>query len=146
MLQVSRKFEYGLHAAAYLATRGSGRVVTVKEMADEIGFSQEFLSKAMQSMKKAGITESVQGVKGGYRLARKPSEITIADIGVAIEGKPHMTRCVVKITSCEIFDQCSYRGYMNSLQDRIQGLMSATTIAELLVKSEGEPEGGRDSG
>ena len=57
-----------------------------------------------------------------------------------------MTRCVVKITSCEIFDQCSYRGYMNSLQDRIQGLMSATTIAELLVKSEGEPEGGRDSG
>lgn len=132
MLQVSRKFEYGLHAAAYLATKGEGRVVTVKEMADAIGFSQEFLSKAMQSMKKAGITESVQGVKGGYRLARDPSAITVADIGVAIEGRPHLTRCAVKLSSCEIADNCGYRWYMNSLQERIQQLMASTTIADLL--------------
>ena len=52
MLQVSRKFEYGLHAVTYLATKGQDRVVTVKEMAEDIGFSQEFLSKAMQSLKR----------------------------------------------------------------------------------------------
>ena len=132
MLQVSRKFEYGLHAVAYLATKGSGRVVTVKEMAESIGFSQEFLSKAMQSMKKAGITESVQGVKGGYRLARQPSVITIADIGIAIEGKPHLTRCAVKLSSCEISAHSDYRGYMNTLQDRIQSLMASTTVADIL--------------
>ena len=138
MLQVSRKFEYGLHAVAYLATKGEGRVVTVKEMADTIGFSQEFLSKAMQSMKKAGITESVQGVKGGYRLARDPSAITVADIGVAIEGRPHLTRCAVKLSSCEIADNCGYRGYMNSLQERIQQLMASTTIADLLEHEQRE--------
>ncbi|MBM3162484.1 MAG: Rrf2 family transcriptional regulator [Chlorobi bacterium] len=139
MLQVSRKFEYGLHAAAYLAKKGSGRVVTVKEMADSIGFSQEFLSKAMQSMKKVGITESVKGVKGGYRLARKPSEITVADIGEAIEGKPHLTRCAVRLSSCEIADNCGYRGYMNNLQARIQALMASTTIADLLRQQDEEP-------
>lgn len=132
MLQVSRKFEYGLHAAAYLATKGLGRVVTVKEMAAEIGFSQEFLSKAMQKMKSAGLTESVQGVKGGYRLSRKASEITIADIGVAIEGTPRLTRCAVKLSNCEISKNCTYRRYMNSLQNRIQQLMAATTVSDLL--------------
>ena len=55
MLQVSRKFEYGLHAVTYLATKGLGRVVTVKEMADDIGFSQEFLSKALQRLDKSVI-------------------------------------------------------------------------------------------
>ena len=103
MLQVSRKFEYGLHAVTYLATKGLGRVVTVKEMADEMGFSQEFLSKAMQSLKRAGIAASVQGVKGGYTLGKSTDNITVADIALAIEGKPHLVRCGVKADRCEIW-------------------------------------------
>ncbi|MCX6179243.1 MAG: Rrf2 family transcriptional regulator [Chlorobiales bacterium] len=132
MLQVSRKFEYGLHAVTYLATKGLDRVVTVKEMAEEIGFSQEFLSKAMQSLKRAGIATSVQGVKGGYMLGRKTCEITIADIAIAIEGKPHIVHCGVKASGCEIFSSCNHRGYMNSLQGKIQDLLAETTIQCLL--------------
>jgi len=132
MLQVSRKFEYGLHAVTYLATKGLDRVVTVKEMAEDIGFSQEFLSKAMQSLKRAGIATSVQGVKGGYKLGRTTAEITIADIAIAIEGKPHIVHCGVEASSCEIFSSCSHRGYMNKLQGKIQDLLTETSIQSLL--------------
>ncbi|NTU44487.1 MAG: Rrf2 family transcriptional regulator [Chlorobiaceae bacterium] len=134
MLQVSRKFEYGLHAVTYLSTKGVDRVVTVKEMADDIGVSQEFLSKAMQSLKRAGIARSVQGVKGGYSLGRKPGEITVADIAIAIEGDPHLMRCGKKLASCEISSSCHHRDYMKSLQNKIQDLMASTTIASLLRK------------
>ena len=132
MLQVSRKFEYGLHAVTYLATKGQNRVVTVKEMADDIGFSQEFLSKAMQSLKRAGLATSVQGVKGGYKLGRTTAEITIADIAIAIEGKPHIVHCGVAAGSCEIFSSCTHRGYMNKLQEKIQDLLAQTTIHSLV--------------
>ena len=132
MLQVSRKFEYGLHAITYLATKGQDRVVTVKEMADEIGFSQEFLSKAMQSLKRAGLATSVQGVKGGYKLGRTTAEITIADIAIAIEGKPHIVHCGVKSGSCEIYSSCNHRNYMNRLQGKIHDLLTETTIQVLL--------------
>jgi len=132
MLQVSRKFEYGLHAITYLATKGVGRVVTVKEMADDIGCSQEFLSKAIQSLKRAGITTSVQGVKGGYTLGRTTAEITIADIAIAIEGKPHLVRCVEKAGNCEVFSSCHHRSYMSALQYNIQNLLASTTINTLL--------------
>lgn len=132
MLQVSRKFEYGLHAVTYLATKGGERVVTVKEMAEEIGFSQEFLSKALQSLNRAGIVRSVQGVRGGYALARLPADITVADIGVAIEGKPHIVRCVVDASSCEISPTCQYKGYLHGLQKRIHDLMASTSVESLL--------------
>lgn len=132
MLQVSRKFEYGLHAVSYLAMKGPERVVTVKELATEIGFSQVFLAKAMQSLKKAGITRSVQGVKGGYTLARPAEEITVADIGVAIEGKPHLMRCSSDNCQCEIESTCPHKGYMLNLQNKIQQLLAETTIATLL--------------
>jgi Rrf2 family protein len=132
MLQVSRKFEYGLHAVTYLATKGLGRVVTVKEMADDIGFSQLFLSKAVQSLKRAGIANSVQGVKGGYMLSKTAHEITVADIAIAIEGKPHLVRCGLDSRNCEVFSSCHHRDYMGSLQNRIQNLLEATTIHSLL--------------
>jgi len=132
MLQVSRKFEYGLHAVTYLATKGVGRVVTVKEMADAIGFSQEFLSKAVQSLKRAGIVSSVQGVKGGYVLCKHAQDITIADIAIAIEGKPHLVRCGLNASSCEVFSSCNHRSYMGTLQHTIQQLLESTTIFSLL--------------
>lgn len=132
MLQVSRKFEYGLHAVTYLALKGVGEVVTVKELALDIGFSQVFLAKAMQNLNKAGITKSVQGVKGGYKLGRTPDEITVGDIGLAIEGNPHLMRCSTAQCECEIFGNCNHRTYMQTLQKEIQGLLAATTVAALL--------------
>ncbi|MEI8102381.1 MAG: Rrf2 family transcriptional regulator [Chlorobium sp.] len=132
MLQVSRKFEYGLHAVTYLATKGQGRVVTVKEMAEDIGFSQEFLSKAVQSLKRAGIANSVQGVKGGYTLCRAIQEISLADIAVAIEGKPHLVHCSRDVRSCEVYSSCQHKGYMKKLQNTIQDLLEGTTISTLL--------------
>ena len=133
MLKVSRKFEYGLHAAVYLASKTPGEVVTVKEMAAAIGFSQEFMAKAMQHLKKAGIAMSVQGVKGGYKLAKSPDKITVSDIGQATEGRPHLMRCSVDVGKCEIVRTCPHRTYMFSLESKIEALMAATTVATLLT-------------
>ncbi len=132
MLKVSRKFEYGLHAAAYLAGRAPDEVVTVKEMAGDIGFSQEFMAKAMQHLKKAGIAVSVQGVKGGYKLAKPSGQITVSDIGKATEGYPHLMRCSEDGGNCEIVGSCPHRGYMFGLEKKIDELMAATTVESLL--------------
>ncbi|NTV98335.1 MAG: Rrf2 family transcriptional regulator [Chlorobiaceae bacterium] len=136
MLQISRKFEYGLHAVTFLAVKAPERVVTVKEIADEIGFSQEFLSKAMQSLKRSGIVISVQGVKGGYRLAKSTDSISLADIALAIEGEPHLVRCGVRLSNCEISSSCQHRGAMTKLQKNIQTLLASTSVSSLLHQAE----------
>ncbi len=133
MLKVSRKFEYGLHAIVYLARKEAGSVVTVKEMAAEIGFSQEFMAKAMQNLKRAGLAVSVQGVKGGYMLAKSPEEITVSDVGRATEGNPHLMRCSVESGKCEIVSKCTHRGYMFMLEKKIDLLMASTTVSTLLL-------------
>ncbi|ARM31279.1 Rrf2 family transcriptional regulator [Prosthecochloris sp. HL-130-GSB] len=135
MLKVSRKFEYGLHAIVYLAGKSETDVVTVKEMASDIGFSQEFMAKALQNLKRAGLAVSVQGVKGGYKLARPAEEITVADIGRATEGQPHLMRCSVESGSCEIVQSCPHRGYMFNLEQKITGIMGETNVAELLRRA-----------
>ncbi|MCG8341509.1 MAG: Rrf2 family transcriptional regulator [Chlorobiales bacterium] len=133
MLKVSRKFEYGLHAVVYLARKEPDTIVTVKEMSAEIGFSQEFMAKAMQNLKRAGLAVSVQGVKGGYRLAKSPDKITVSDIGRATEGAPHLMRCSVEKGKCEIVDTCSHRNYMFMLEKKIDSFMAGTTVSALLL-------------
>jgi len=136
MLQVSRKFEYGLHAITYLATKGQNRVVTVKELSEELGFSQEFLSKAMQSLKKAGITKSVQGLRGGFRLIKPITEITVADIAVATEGEPHLVQCNISAERCHVYATCQHKSFMNTLQHKMHELLATTTIVALLEQSD----------
>src|SRR5690606_21826021 len=41
----------------------------------------------------AGIVATVPGPKGGYRLARPPSEISLLDIVLAVEGPAPAFRC-----------------------------------------------------
>ncbi|MBF0587030.1 Rrf2 family transcriptional regulator [Prosthecochloris sp. N3] len=135
MLKVSRKFEYGLHAIVYLAEKSPDEVVTVKEMAAAIGFSQEFMAKALQNLKKAGLAVSVQGVKGGYKLGRPADDITVADIGRATEGEPHLMRCSVEKGKCEIVETCPHRGYMFGLEHKIDSLMGETRVTSLLGHS-----------
>jgi hypothetical protein len=42
----------------------------------------------------------------------------------------------VKAEQCEIFSSCHHRGYMHTLQHKIQDLLSATTIYTLLQEIE----------
>jgi Rrf2 family protein len=45
-----------------------------------------FLENIMGELRRAGIVISQRGAEGGYRLARPPSEIAVADVIRALEG------------------------------------------------------------
>jgi Rrf2 family protein len=52
-----------------------------------------YLAKHLQAMSRAGLLESVQGPRGGYRLARPAGEITMLDVVEAIDGDEPAFRC-----------------------------------------------------
>jgi Rrf2 family protein len=55
--------------------------------------SASYLLKHLQALSGAGIVRTLPGPKGGYRLARQPSEITLLDIVLAVEGPGPAFRC-----------------------------------------------------
>lgn len=90
---LKNQIEWALHCCAVLAGVPQDRYVSTKALAEFHGVPKEYLSKALQSLSQEGIVESTLGPSGGYRLARKPKDITFLDIVEAVEGKRSTFAC-----------------------------------------------------
>ena len=90
---MSAGVEWALHCTVLLAVLPPAGTLPGRALAQFHGVSESYLLKHMQALTKAGICESVPGPTGGYRLARKPREITLLDIVEAIEGTEPAFRC-----------------------------------------------------
>ncbi|RJR20267.1 MAG: Rrf2 family transcriptional regulator [Nitrospiraceae bacterium] len=102
---ITRKTDYAIRCVLHLA--GSKKeVVMVNEIAEERDIPRSFLAKILQTLAKAGIVESLRGIQGGFKLSRKPSEITLLDVVVAMEGTVAMNICAVDKKQCSFSSTC----------------------------------------
>jgi Rrf2 family protein len=92
-MRMSAGVEWALHCTVLLAVLKPSGTLPGRALAQFHGVSESYLLKHMQALTKAGICESVPGPTGGYRLARKPREISVLDIVEAIEGTEPAFRC-----------------------------------------------------
>lgn len=86
-MRVSAKTDYALRAAVELAAaHGDGTPVKGERLATTQSIPLRFLENILLQLRHAGIVESRRGADGGYKLARAPEEITLADVIRAIDG------------------------------------------------------------
>lgn len=69
----------------------SGEPVQIRRMADEHGIPARFLVQILLQLKNASLVVSTRGAAGGYRLARRPREISLADVIDVMEGSEQPT-------------------------------------------------------
>lgn len=79
----SHTTEYSLRAMACLASR-PGDLTPTAALAREASVPPHYLAKVLQQLSVAGLVTGRRGVKGGYRLARDPADITLIDIVKAV--------------------------------------------------------------
>ncbi|MFD2611647.1 RrF2 family transcriptional regulator [Paenibacillus gansuensis] len=92
-MQYSIGVEYALHCLVYLIDSPPDSSIGIKELSTFQGVSETYLSKIFGKLSKAGIVNSVPGVKGGYRLSRSPDAITFWDVVEAVEGPKPIFQC-----------------------------------------------------
>lgn len=133
MLRLPKKVEYGLIAIRHLASQSRDSVVTAKEIAEKYDIPVELLAKVLQRLAKKGLITSYQGVKGGYTLSRKPSEITLSSIISAIDGPQNITHCFAESPEvCSIFSTCTIRNPLEKIQSNIDQAFSKVTLSEII--------------
>ena len=80
-----------LDVAFHAGGRGSGGALAgAAEVAERLGVARRGLEPVLQALSRAELLESVRGPRGGYRLARRPREITLSEVlaGVAEGSEP----------------------------------------------------------
>jgi Rrf2 family protein len=85
---LSAASEWAIHACLLLAFLPEGARLPAAKIAEFHELPAAYLAKHLQDLVRAGIVESTAGRRGGFRLARPPSRISVLDIVDAVSDKP----------------------------------------------------------
>lgn len=85
--------EYALHCLLQLVSPPVQQPIGIKDLAAFQGVSVTYLSKIFTKLVKAGIVQSIPGVKGGYEIAKPAGQISFLDVVRAIEGSLPVFNC-----------------------------------------------------
>ena len=86
MLAITTKSPYAVRALAELARRGGESPVPIGEIAKARDIPVQFLEGLFATLRRGGVLQSQRGVKGGYRFARPPAEVTVLEVVELLEG------------------------------------------------------------
>jgi Rrf2 family protein len=128
---VTRETDYAVRTVLYLA-RDSSRMASVTEVARVMHIPKSFLAKILQRLVRSHILASMRGVKGGFMLARKPSEISLLDILESIQGPTGINVCAIDSRRCRFSAACSVHPVWVEIRKEVERRLKKQTIAKLL--------------
>ena len=128
---VSQTAEYALRAIVYLAGNPEEARIT-RDIAKHTQTPPSYLSKVLQLMVKADLLCSRRGLKGGFTLKARPSEISILDIVNAVDPLQRIDVCPLKLP--EHHDQlCPLHRRLDEAMAATEEALRNTSIAEISV-------------
>ncbi|MEO6689137.1 MAG: SUF system Fe-S cluster assembly regulator [Dokdonella sp.] len=131
MLRVSKLTDYATVVMTCLVAAGEG-VLSAQALAERAHLEVPTVSKLLKQLAQAELVTSTRGINGGYRLARMPERITIADIVTAMEGPIGMTECSAHAGSCGHEPHCGVRVNWQRINQAIAGALQGVTLADMV--------------
>jgi len=128
---ITRETDYAVRTVLYLAGERD-RIANVTEVAQAMHIPKSFLAKILQRLTKNNILISTRGVKGGFRLAKKPSEISLLDIMMSIQGAATINLCVIESKKCRLSTTCSVHPVWVDIRKEVEKRLQKHTIAALM--------------
>ncbi len=130
-MRVTTKGCYGLRAMVELTRHQNGEPVLLGKISGDLSISRKYLHALLTSLKTAGLVRSSLGCHGGYRLARDPQEISIADVLRALEGPLALRECAADPDACERSGDCPCCAVWRAVGDAIDGVLSHVSLKEI---------------
>ena len=86
-MQMKTGVEQSVYAILMLNMLPDRAVLPGEAISQQLGTSPTYFQKLLRKLVSADLITSVSGVKGGFKLKKKPEDIRIYDIYLAIEGQ-----------------------------------------------------------
>lgn len=133
MLRITKQTDYGIMLLARLATLPEGSVLSTREAAKWSGLSRPMVSKILKSLAREQLVASQRGASGGYTLARRPQDTTVAGVIRALEGPISMVECGVDTGHCEQEPICPARVNWSRINREIENALERIPISEMVT-------------
>src|SRR5439155_11219688 len=131
-MNLSLRGEYALRALLVLGLNCDKPLVRIQTISDQQNIPKRFLEQILNDLKSAGLVQSKRGMAGGYRLARRPEDISLASVVRHVEGALAPVSCVsqrfYEKCSCPDESRCPIRSVMKEIRDAIVQIAERVTL------------------
>ena len=130
MLKIGKLTDYGVLMLSTLAEQPAVLRQT-ESLAETTGLTLPTTRKVMKALSDAGLVQAQRGAKGGYRLARAASMISLRDVVEAFEGPIALTECTQDHHGCDITEQCSLADGWGGINQLLMQMLARVSLADV---------------
>jgi len=128
-MKLSTKGRYATRILLCISRLEGDQPVPKKRISEQEGISTDYIEQIIVPLKNAGLVSSVRGLRGGFRLAKSPADITVYDILAASEGDINLVGCLSE--GCSRSDTCVVQRVWQGASDVLREYFSKITLREL---------------
>jgi len=114
-----------------MVKNNKGKAISLKKIAQRQSLSLDYLEQLFMRLKKAEIVISTRGANGGYKLTKKPTDISIQMIIDAVDDSMDATSCS-GASNCRLGERCLAHNLWSQLNYVNQEFLSSITVADVL--------------
>lgn len=131
MLRLSKLSDYALVVMQYVSSHPAEALHTTRELATATHLPPTTVVKLLKLLLDADLLTSQRGMNGGYALSRSSSQISIAAIIEAVEGKMGFTECQTSPGRCDLEGRCRIQVNTRIISQMIRQTLGAISLADL---------------
>jgi len=130
-MQLTRAADYAVRVMIHMAGLPPGTRTSRTELANAAGCPDQFLSKVLQDLTRAGLVVSHRGNTGGFELPTVRGAASVLEVVEAVEGPLRLNVCLTHDHACERQQWCPAHTMWAKAQEALTGVLRNTTISEL---------------
>ncbi|HEY1342389.1 MAG TPA: Rrf2 family transcriptional regulator [Bryobacteraceae bacterium] len=139
-MQLTRAADYAVRVMVHLAALPPGTRTSRTELAEAAGCPEQFLSKVLQNLTRAGLVASHRGNTGGFELLDTQRRASVLDVVEAIEGPTHLNLCLGADGGCTRQAACPTYDVWVQAQHAMTEVLRTTAIDELARRTPIAPQ------
>jgi Rrf2 family iron-sulfur cluster assembly transcriptional regulator len=135
-MKLTTKGRYAVTAVLDLAFHEQGGPVSLADISERQGISLSYLEQLFSRLRRNNVVASTRGPGGGYSLARPDTEISMAEIILAVDESYDATSCGGEGTCSGDSYQCLTHDLWTELSEEIHEFLNGIMLSEMKSRKE----------
>lgn len=133
-MKISSRGRHAVRIMVDIATNNED-YVSIAGISERLNITNKYLEQIISKLSKAKLVLSQRGAQGGYKLARTPEQISIAEILTATGDMPELAPCLKEHRVCPAKAKCTTIGVWETLSAIIFDYLDKVSLKNLIEKS-----------
>jgi len=131
-MRLNNRGRYAVAAILELGADENAKPISLKAISKQQVISNSYLEQIFRQLREAGLVVSILGARGGYKLSRDASTITISDVLIAVDEQLTTKGCKGGDSTCRLDVPCNCHKLWTQVDNLFEQALAHISLKDVL--------------